>query len=729
MKQFVTLRSVVVLTAVLLLGASDAPRLLAVLPLDVSHTNGKLSKDAEAALEELLRDTATDAVSPAGWTVLTGQNTLKILEDNGVDPAKACDATCALGAARELKAGLAISGAIQWSDGEFTASIRLLDVTSGRIVASERLRGTTGRALRDAFEPRAASFFAKSGLVSTSAPPAGTSPEALPSANQSTAPAAQVKVSPELTEGMVAIPGGTFTMGAADGDEKDKPATRVTLSPYYIDRLEVSAAQYRACVESGKCLPIEQVWSGTPCNWSVEAKGAHAVNCVNWYQAGQYCEAHGRRLPTEAEWEFAARGTDGRKYPWGDTEPTHALANYGKDYNSGEGTEPVDSHPEGASAFGLLNMAGNVAEWVEDEYTSYPGTPLKNPMFESNRGHVYRGGWDGTNAGLTATARDRDSAAVNNVGRGFRCAVSLVPGALAVGGEPVGAVIEATGPGGARLTGAIPWQASNLTVGTWRLHIHQPGHAAAYRTVWVKPEETTSVSVALRPVVVHGGAEMVSIPGGTFTMGSLELPSPERLTVVTLSPYFMDRTEVSVAQYKACVKAGKCSVKGVTGAKCNWKASGKENHPMNCVDWSQAGRYCKAQGGRLPTNAEWEFAARGTDGRLEPWGYEEVNPTLLNFGQEQENARGTDPADSHPEGASPFGVLNLAGNVAEWVEDYHAPYPGGSVTNPVESGTFRDTRGGDWGATGWYVSTVFRAASPPEEHHPGDGFRCVHAPF
>lgn len=145
-------------------------KLLAVLPLDLTNADGRMTRAARVSLEEMLRDVASDALGRSEWTVLTNENQLQLLIDNGIDPSKCGDQQCHLAAARELKTDLFISGAVQWFDDEFTASIRLLSSRNGRIVASERLSGTTAKQLRTEFEGKATAFFQKAELLARATP-------------------------------------------------------------------------------------------------------------------------------------------------------------------------------------------------------------------------------------------------------------------------------------------------------------------------------------------------------------------------------------------------------------------------------------------------------------------------------------------------------------------------------------------------------------------------------
>lgn len=159
---------------------------------------------------------------------------------------------------------------------------------------------------------------------------------------------------------MVCVPAGTFRMGCAldrrcDIVEGNAPPHDVTLSAFEIDRTEVTQAAYRACADAGAC-------TAASCGGGAATRN-HPVACVSWKQARDYCSWVHKRLPTESEWERAVRGTDQRPYPWGSNEPSCARANF---LGCGGASWPVGHAPAGASAVGAFDMAGNVAEWVND---------------------------------------------------------------------------------------------------------------------------------------------------------------------------------------------------------------------------------------------------------------------------------------------------------------------------------------------------------------------------
>lgn len=226
---------------------------------------------------------------------------------------------------------------------------------------------------------------------------------------------------------MVLIPAGEFTMGS--NEHADEPKHQVVLDAYYIDKYEVSNARYKAFMNATG-HPAPAYWDDPRLN-----KPEQPVVGVSWTDAAAFCKWDGKRLPTEAEWERAAKGPSGdNHYPWGHTlDPTKA--NYGQ--NVGR-TTPVDSYPEGVSGFGVYNMAGNVFEWVQDWYDpNYyrqsvalnPQGPEKGYNF-ANQGpvRVLRGGsWLAPGTSLHTSHRFWNQPDNNSygVGLGFRCAKSL----------------------------------------------------------------------------------------------------------------------------------------------------------------------------------------------------------------------------------------------------------------------------------------------------------------
>ena len=240
-------------------------------------------------------------------------------------------------------------------------------------------------------------------------------------------------------EGMVLIPGGPFTMGRDNGPETEKPGHRVYLPAFYIDKNLVTVADFAEFVqEKGPNGPKGEMYLDVadsdnrihPRNgvWH-PAKGSenHPAGEVSWHGAVAYCRWKKKRLPSEAEWEKAARGTDGRLYPWGNESPRPDFAFFGG--YRGE-TVPVGQYPKGASPYGVLDMAGQVWEWTTSIFTGYPYDPKDGRENLSSRGtRVVRGGSSSSiGEGLTATSRETVGPDRQDTGHayyGFRCAASL----------------------------------------------------------------------------------------------------------------------------------------------------------------------------------------------------------------------------------------------------------------------------------------------------------------
>ena len=220
---------------------------------------------------------------------------------------------------------------------------------------------------------------------------------------------------------MVLVPAGEFTMGSSTGDSDERPAHQVYLDAFSIDRYEVTVGQYAAFLQESGSHP--------PSDWATMNRLAHQkrpVSNVDWADAAAYCKWAGQRLPTEAEWEKAARGTDGRLYPWGNEAPTLLHANFGKtDWNNHGVLAPVGSFEEGKSPYGIYDMAGNVWEWVSDwyDFRYYKSSPSKNPIGPSSGGtKVIRGGsWYSNPKALRSANRSLISPTDQGL-TGFRCA-------------------------------------------------------------------------------------------------------------------------------------------------------------------------------------------------------------------------------------------------------------------------------------------------------------------
>jgi formylglycine-generating enzyme required for sulfatase activity len=246
---------------------------------------------------------------------------------------------------------------------------------------------------------------------------------------------------------------------------------------------------------------------------------------------------------------------------------------------------------------------------------------------------------------------------------------------------------------------------------------------------------------------ISDGMTLRYVPAGDFTMGSADtdaqadqLEKPQH--VAHLDAFWIDQTEVTNTQYKICVEAGGCQAPTTCDfGEVAYNDAARMDHPVACVTWHDAQAYCQWTGGRLPTEAQWEKAARGTDGRLYPWG-NTIDCSRGNFDDERvvddyvvpagEGCDGypqTAPVGAFPSGASPYGALDMAGNVWEWVSDwsdweYYARSPYKNPTGPG-TGDQKELRGGSFHYGLSYMRAATRHSAPPEHRADALGFRCV----
>jgi len=259
--------------------------------------------------------------------------------------------------------------------------------------------------------------------------------------------------------------------------------------------------------------------------------------------------------------------------------------------------------------------------------------------------------------------------------------------------------------------------------------------------------------------------KMVRIPAGQFYMGSdlEDAPENQRPTHnVTLGAFCFDEFEVTASDYKRCSDRGACRrlrpevrYEGMKPVEekafeplCNVDATTRGDHPMNCVSWADADTYCRKNGKRLPTEAEWEYATRGPDGRVFPWGDDKPTAEHLNacdadcakwakgagvlvlvlFEDSSDGYAATAPVGKFPKGRSRFGPWDVVGNVWEWVADWEGPYSASEKQSPTgpATGEKRVMRGGGWnGARESWLRPSHRYAAEPERSHPAIGFRCA----
>lgn len=537
-------------------------------------------------------------------------------------------------------------------------------------------------------------------------------------------PALKSMIAPEIgstrigEDGMTLlyVPAGEFTMGNDNDSSDERPVHSITLDAFWIDKSEVTNKMYTACVEAGVCEEPTNTSSYTHSSYYGNSEfDDYPVIYVNWNMAKTYCEWADRRLPTEAEWEKAARGENANVYPWGNTFDG-TLVNFcdincsfdWADKSSDDGladVAPVGSYPNGASPYGAYDMAGNVWEWVSSLYQPYPyddGTDGREDLTSSELRALRGGSWNYINYEVRSARRSWSGPTSSDLNLGFRCAVSDDE---QVGSTPV------------------------AQVGT---NTPQP--------IATDTPSSSEASISPTPALDIGstmtgedGMTLLYVPEGEFTMGSDSGNENEKpVHTVTLDAFWIDKTEVTNKMYGACVAARVCDEPTIASSYTHtsyYRNSEFDDYPVIYVDWNMAKTYCEWVDRRLPTEAEWEKAARGDDANIYPWGNDAPNNTLLNFN----NALGdTTEVGTYPDGISIYGAYDMAGNVWEWVADWYSDtyYGSSSASNHLgpESGQYRVLRGGSWNYAENNVRSAVRDWYDPRYTYNYLGFRCSRSP-
>ncbi|MCG9128503.1 formylglycine-generating enzyme family protein [Candidatus Poribacteria bacterium] len=570
---------------------------------------------------------------------------------------------------------------------------------------------------------------------------------------------------------MVYIPEGEFRMGSievdADGDEQ--PIHTVYVDAFYIDKYEVTVGEYKRFIEkTGHDAP----------DWEEIAKYSptdnHPIINVTWYDANAYATWLGKRLPTEAEWEKAARGGLERKeFPWGNSDFTTQHANLNGNEDGFKYTAPVGTFP--SNGYGLYDMSGNVMEWCLDAYHSnyYDTSPKRNPMagevymtdgtLSSNImiSRVIRGGSFLNLSQNSGGVADRSGSSFSAIGMnviGFRCVkpvtdevkdltidpVNIVNVLPAVGSEiPYDAIITIyfdKPPGKVKVdTGKIlysynkkiiisgPFKKNEITI---RLEWNSGSHELNYNV-----NLPTGIEIEKK----NQTKNMVLVPEGEFFIGSDD-PNAEKSEqpkhLVFINSFYIDKYEVTIGEYRNFIRE--------TGYyPLNWDKvlaySPSDQHPVVNVSWYDAMAYAKWIGKRLPTEAEWEIAARGglVDSKY-TWGNTNTDGKHCNLGGTLDGYEFTAPIGSYP--SNDYGIFDMAGNVWEWCLDEYqqSVYTDNKEQNPltgetlevlmmnsIEVKTDRVLRGGSWFSSLQDVRVSTRYRAKPSFRGSFVGFRCV----
>jgi formylglycine-generating enzyme required for sulfatase activity len=383
------------------------------------------------------------------------------------------------------------------------------------------------------------------------------------------------------------------------------------------------------------------------------------VGNVSWDDAVAFCRKAGGRLPTEAEWEYACRAGTTTKYHSGDTDNDLARVAW---YGSNSDNNP---HPVGgklANTWGLHDMHGNVWEWCADWYGDYPNSDAVDPTGPgSGQDRVLRGGsWNCYSVSCRSVHRYKFSPDVGIISNGFRV------------------IVDAPEAGAPQL----------------REHVQTPQVAPERIGTSRVPKLGDTKRLDLGKGVK---LELVWIPPGEFMMGSAEYVPVHRVKLT--KGFWMGKYEVTQEQYEAIMGSNPSSSKGA-------------NNPVELVSWDNAVGFCRKVGGRLPTEAEWEYACRA--GTTTKYSSGDTESDLARVGWYGDNSGNTAHSVGGKE-ANAWGLYDMHGNVFEWCADWYGSYPNNEETNPTGagSGDERVLRGGSWAVKPDACGSAVRLKSSP----------------
>lgn len=494
----------------------------------------------------------------------------------------------------------------------------------------------------------------------------------------------------------VMIPGGTFEMGNRYGYDVEKPIRQVTVSPYLISKTVVTQKIWK------------KIMNSMPSYFKIGLTilTHHPVEQVSWNDCQIFCHHTGLKLPTEIQWEYAARGGSNSLYYFGDSP--NELDKYAwYNHNSGGKTHPVAQKLP--NAYGLYDMLGNVWEWCNDSLDSVDGSIISPSSDISEDGeiiynhivqygnfesyeHILRGGCFALGGIICRpTFRNWGIAGCRNRHNGFRVVSEFSPEEKLIMDQqeldPPIIVVE---------------QEESFQGFTFLQNaVYNCG-----RTTKEVQEYTHTLTQLI----------FVLMPGGTFLMGSSDRDSDERPPhSVTLSPYLISKTQVPQSVWQNIMATNPSGFK-----KGN-------NYPVESVTWSDCQAFCHKTGLKLPTEAQWEYAAHG--GTTTTYYFGDSEASLVSYAWYDVNASGT----THPVATkmpNAYGLYDMGGNVWEWCEDWYSDcYRDTSHThNPkgVSTGTSRIIRGGSWQSGSDSLRPANRNGVGPEYARNDRGFRVVY---
>ncbi len=528
--------------------------------------------------------------------------------------------------------------------------------------------------------------------------------------------AGTVKVNPKDGLKYVWIPPGTFVMGCSPGDGEgyvqESPPHQVAITKgFWMGQTQVTVAAYRRfAAATGRQMPVTPVFNT---GW---ANREMPIVNVTWEEAQAYCEWAGGRLPTEAEWEYAARAgsTEARYAPldeiaWCADNSGRERVDSAKLWSEDQanffkrlvanGNATKEGGQKRANGFGLYDTLGNVYEWVSDWYDEnyYLDSPSQDPQGPATgQNRVQRGGaWFETSRGTRVSYRFGQNPEIRVPAYGLRCVLEVAPPDLDMSRQtpvPAPAIVE-----------------------------ENPKDRLKY--VWIPP----------------GTFVMGCLPGDLVSLDEAKPPH----YVTHTKGFWMGQTQVTVVAYRRFAAATGRPMPSAPSFNPGWA---NQNMPMVQVTWEEARAYCEWAGGRLPTEAEWEYAARAGSTEAHYGPLDEIAWYADNSGREHLDSAKLFDEDAakfpqrivengggaHEVGrmrSNPFGLHDMLGNVWEWLSDwydqnYYRNSPSQDPPGPA-SGERRVLRGGSWCNPPLHLQTPVRYPSDPAQRAIIHGLRCV----
>lgn len=513
------------------------------------------------------------------------------------------------------------------------------------------------------------------------------------------------RINPKDGAEMVWVPPGELMMGSNDGAENEGPVHKVRITRgFWIYRAEVSTLMF-ARFRTGSASPIRRIALTFDMFPEFNAMVYPAIGWT-FANAEAYATWAGGRLPTEAEWEYAARGPESRPFPWGTAAPTPELAVFGAGpharYPAAVGTRPL-----GSSWCGALDLVGNVWEWCSDWYDekfyTSPAASGNDPVNTTpGTQRVIRGaGWAQEGFFQRASIRRGDDPKQASYDVAFR---------VVVDGPP-------------------PTEAELANPAPLRVYPNQPELPEDLRP---RPANPATRQPAYKPPYLAkinsvDGAVVLWVPEGPFTVGTDGGPPTDGPAhqVRMRRGFWIYRTEVTVRMYQMFCWATNRAAPQIDEPS----RFGNPDQPVTGVSWDDAWAYARWAKAALPTEAQLEYAARGASGMKHPWGADEPAAKFAVFGLPPLTGAPS-PVGSAPAGISPYGALDLAGNVMEWCRDgwdpsyYSNPEALRDSAENLRKTPLRPVRGGSWASPATDLPSTRRFAFDPNTRSNEIGFRC-----